>query len=355
MDAELIESISPSSAEVLRLCPLRLRYGRGGAGRFGAGPFARLGNASHVLLARAGRGEFAHLKGEALEAAFAAAWDEAIAHEQAAMQRTGEARFGSLARWRTYEITRARTRLAVEALLKPAPGEQTVSEQELNAFGGRLRGRPDRITLGPHSSVEDFKTGAIYELDEAAEEPRLRESYRRQLLLYAVLVRHAYGRWPNTARVIALTGAVEEFGIEPADALAVAEESLQLLDNYNAAVARHSPPEAMAQPSGLACSTCSYQHQCDPHWSYATAAWRSYLSVEGTVLQRQDFGDGTVALRVDVQRGTRDPGPLVVTRLDTSRFPDLPAAIPGSRVRLTKLRVERGGAAPGWFTSVRVI
>ena len=65
-------------------------------------------------------------------------------------------------------------------------------EEEFSSGGGKLRGRRDRLVEeSSHLVIEDYKTGAIYEVDGTDATQRLKPGYRRQMLMYGAIVSEA--------------------------------------------------------------------------------------------------------------------------------------------------------------------
>jgi hypothetical protein len=78
-----------------------------------------------------------------------------------------------------------------------APLTPSFFNDELTTRNGRLRGRPDHVGIVDGKLVvEDYKSGAILTADDdPAAERRIRDDYRRQLLVYAVLCYETFGVW----------------------------------------------------------------------------------------------------------------------------------------------------------------
>ncbi|MGI8551950.1 MAG: PD-(D/E)XK nuclease family protein [Dehalococcoidia bacterium] len=355
MEAEPLRRVSPSLAEALRLCFLRVLLGRERRGQVaGGGPPARIGVAAHRVLAESAQGRFVGLSGVTFEQAFASSWDEAIGTEEAVMRAAGESHFGMLRHWRSYESVRALVRRAAREIALPGTERQFI-EREFTAHGGVLYGRPDRVIWGQDGIViEDFKTGAIYEIDEG-EDVKLKASYRRQVLLYAAMVAAELGQWPERGRIVALSGEVEELAIDRAEASDTVAQAVDLLNSFNERLRQAKDPNELGEPSEQACSSCAYQAWCEPHWSAATPEWKAYVSIEGPVEVKQLSKNGLGALRISASRGTLVDGRYVAGQLDPLRFREINRAEPGIVVRLTKLRTHGTNFTAGWFTGIRVL
>jgi hypothetical protein len=292
---------------------------------------------------------------EQLKLEFAERWEAAIERQQGEMSRPSERHFGALRHWPTYEVIRAQTWKVISSLDDNGSTIQQFLEREFVGFEGRVRGRPDRVTVGPkEASVEDFKTGSIYETAEGDTQV-LKPSFRRQMLTYSALVHEELDRWPDRASLVALSGEVETFPIDPGEATAAVADSIDLLNAYNSRVDTASTPEDVATPSDLGCRFCPHADSCEPFWTAATERWTGSLAVEGTIVRKETAQNGRIALQVDVQRGTILPGSVLIARLDPVRFPDAEMARPGLRLRATKLRAKQRALESGWFSTLRVI
>jgi hypothetical protein len=151
--------------------------------------------------------------------------------------------------WDGYEIKLARLRKAAgrlhELLLPLGDGVELVTECPLSAADGRLQGRPDLLVRAAGILwLVDYKTGAV--ISRETLEPR--ESYVRQLLLYAYLVSESLGAWPERAVLVPLQGAVVDVPIDPAVCTELAAEALELLASFNAATGGSQPPQPHLRP-----------------------------------------------------------------------------------------------------------
>lgn len=344
-----LEFVSPSSAEVLRSCLLRMWISKQSPGSGTSNPYARLGTMVHEIMEAAAKGA---LSGENAESEFERLWQAALV-KQEALVSSNERHFGPLSRWRTYELTKARAKIAALELGASSLDREQFVETEFVARKGRLRGRPDRVVWENQELViEDYKTGSIYEVDRELS-AELKPSYRRQMLLYAVIVHETLNEWPGHARVIPLSGAVEELSVDAGEALTLAEEVLTLLETYNELVSRGS--DVPASPGERVCGVCPYQLNCEEHWATAHDTWTSYLSTEGMVVGITQAMNGLLSVKLKTSRGNA-PGPtVIVSRLDPLRFPGLDALSIGSVVRITKLRSQGKSCTPGFFTEFGVV
>jgi hypothetical protein len=170
-----------------------------------------------------------------------AAWLKAT--REAADEFVGD---GSLAGepedWPGYELKRARLWRAAKRLhgllVGAGPDVELLSEQALSGADGVLRGRPDLLVRSANGLwLIDYKTGPVLSRD--TREPR--ESYVRQLQLYASLAADALGEWPRRAFLLPLDGPFVEVDIDPASCGVLAQQAVDLLGRFNASAGGPQP------------------------------------------------------------------------------------------------------------------
>lgn len=199
---------------------------------------------------------------------------------------------------------------AVRALLDDAGSAGGIRcEVRLNARGGRLIGRADAvISSGGEKWVIDWKTGLALADGEA------RASYVEQMRLYAAMVHEAEGTRPARAVLISLREGAVEVDVNSHACDAVADEALALLEAYDAGV----PGPQRALPSPSTCAHCPVSALCDGFWSTIAPAWSAEPSWPGEALRGVVSGPpehsaiGSSAVPVTVQRGTVEPGEVLV-------------------------------------------
>lgn len=252
-----LSTVSPSLAEVLRLCPLRAGLSRANsAGQFVLGqPKAWLGTAYHSVLEEAARG--------AATVSHEAAWVAAIdrLHDRA-RQHPLDWRFGSPERWPGYHLVRAMAIMRAREIeaasrnaFRPggAEGGNAAREQWLSGSNGRLVGRPDLVR---GDAVIDYKTGEVHERGDTSV---AKASYVRQLQIYGFLVKESTGRWPARGVLLPMEGPPLEIALEPAACERAAGEAMSLLDQYNRSIESGGAPTRLASPTPEACRWCPYQ------------------------------------------------------------------------------------------------
>ncbi len=350
-----LEATTPTRAEALRVCSLRAALDASPAHQQLAfkGPAVRLGSACHAVLEATAMGYFDSVPPEEFPTAFEQLWREHIGREEEEARRSPlEQHFGPAERWPYHALKRAflyrlaqqlaNARWAARSAEATTRGPEPRVERPYVGFGGRLRGRADHVAQRDgHIEIEDYKSGAIVDASQARE-PEIKAAYRRQLLLYAALHWDETGVWPRTAHAISLQGERASVHVSPAEALALAQETLGLLDAYNRRVAAGAQAEQIARPSQDVCLHCPYKPMCDPFWTAVAPGWEmnGAAYIAGVVATIRDFGQSGHTLEIQAIQGNLPPGRYRLRGLMPQRFPDLGEIADGCRVRVLGARIE---------------
>lgn len=242
---------------------------------FAASPAALIGILAHKVIE--GAHTFPVEKARALatqaerSSASAALWADAERDLLAASRVAGRLRRPR--EWPHYAMKRARAiALAGQIIGDRGSGEaeglEVLLEEECEACDGKLVGRIDRAFKTPDGWViEDLKTGRIRDASGAP-----LPQYRRQLLIYAFLLREVVGEWPRIVRLVPLTGPPYEEPLDPNEAADAVRRSLAELREYNDLVAQHpddthTQMEALANPDPQTCAWCHVRAWCEPYWT----------------------------------------------------------------------------------------
>jgi len=335
-----IPAVSPSLAEVLRLCPLRAGLSRAdGASQFVLGqPKAWLGTAYHSVLENAADGGAA--------AADEAAWLAAISlqHDRA-RRHSLDQRFGPPERWPGYQLVRAMALMRAREFAKASRGAgrsgaseggEAAREQWLSAANGRLVGRPDLIR---GDAVIDYKTGDVHEQGDSS---IAKGSYVRQLQIYALLVKERTGRWPARGVLLPMEGPPFEVAMEPAACERAAADAVSLLEQYNRRMESGGVPARLASPTPEACRRCPYQILCPAFWAAATDSWTGQIGAAAVggcaqAAPRPIHGGAAFALSIAADEGTGPLGELGLAPLNPAVHTSLAKVQTGGRVRVTGL------------------
>lgn len=212
-------------------------------------------------------------------------------------------------------------------------------EHPLTAFDGKLIGRPDAVR---NRDVIDYKTGSLFDEGDGPLPPPPKQSYVRQLRIYAVLVHQHYGWWPRRGLLIPMIGASVEIEISPEECIEEARDALALLDRYNDQVQRPGRPEELASPSIEACKLCSFKLLCNAFWESVGPAWQSMFEgqvIEGVVPDPPNAiqGGAAFSVTIDIQAGTEVPRRIAVAPLSPLLHECLQRIRAGDRVRIVGL------------------
>lgn len=358
LELSRISAVSPSLSEVLRLCSLRAGLGRAsGVDQFVLGnPKAWLGTAYHEVLAAAGQ--------EGKAADVAAVWERVTdEHYQRAQQHSLDKRFGPPERWPGYHLIRAMALVRaaeIASQVKEAAGAARSAgtyspssghERWLSAAGGQIVGRPDAL-LG--DAVIDYKTGSVF---EDGQNQVVKASYVRQLQLYAFLVKEATGSWPRRGLLLPMQGMPIEMQLDPTTCKQVAQEALELLDQYNKIISAENDAHRLANPSPLNCKWCQYQLLCPEFWIAADESWHECSTITAlggaaTARPLPIHGGSALTLQLTVDEGTEprstvDLGPLLLATHST-----LSKVQPATRIRAVGLARRLDGSLSPTATTV---
>jgi RecB family exonuclease len=350
-----IERVSPSLAEELRGCELRVAF-RGDA-RFAAlrrpRPAAALGVVVHDLSERVARGEFDALSSTDAGEALAAAWEAGVAEQAKRLQEAWRPGIPpEPTRWPGYALARVRCLRRLNEQLahvgaSPGRGQaaSTSAEVWVEAPGEPIGGRIDRVEETPAGTqIVDIKSGWTVS-DE------LRPSHRRQLLIYAYLWHAAHGEWPIAASIQRLDGSRITIDVVPAEAIAAAQEALTLLRQYNEQVKSGVSASELARPGSDSCLHCDFKVACDPFISALTPDWQWYRkAIAGQITS--SHGDEQRVIEITVSHSNLD------LNGSTARLIGLPASLagaPGSTLIATDLLPthDSSEARYAWDSTVR--
>jgi RecB family exonuclease len=302
-----ITEISPSLANQLLSCPLRVAFSRDPDHKGWRRPstYTALGNVAHALTEAAFKRRNWSRDPVAAKAELSQFWDAQVADEAAKLARAwAPASPPPPDEWPGYSMTRARTvRRAVKQVMQPS-GQQAAAaprspvagiEIELRDEETGLFGRADRIESdGSSTRVVDLKTGLRQDAPT--------EEQRRQLMLYAVLVHRKSGVWPSAIAVEDATGVQYREHLDPAEATLALGEVLAAVAAFNAA-AQEMDFVATATPDADRCRWCAYRVVCGPYWSALKPEW-GHRAVLGSVTASGTSEEGTyVALTTESPTG----------------------------------------------------
>ena len=202
------------------------------------------------------------------------AWESAVADAvHAAAQHPLDFRFRSPERWPGYFLIRQRalaSAIQVQTRARVGNGAKREftygsrgTERTVETRDGRLSGRPDyyngHTIVEYKSSLPDTsRPGATAVLD----------GYYRQLHLYAAILADLENRWPVAARIVAASGQVSEFRLDPEKCKDEAELALRALGDVNRELSCTTPLAQLASPNSESCARCPFQAVCPAFWRW---------------------------------------------------------------------------------------
>jgi CRISPR/Cas system-associated exonuclease Cas4 (RecB family) len=308
---EAIASLTPSLTEDLRTCKLRLAFRLDPHYKVAPtrSPQSALGTVVHSIAELAAKGAFDNLDPLERATRVDAIWGEHIASQANLLKQ--QSPLGepppperwpghALAKNHALRITarrpsRAKTPRATASVHADLEAEVDIESREL-----RLHGRIDLIEAGAQLEITDLKTGVEYG-DE------IKPPHRRQLLLYAALLRATRGELPSRVNVQRGNGRRVTLQVDAAEVDELVEDTQRLLVDYEAETRNRVVPATLATPSAEGCRTCNYRGTCAPMFQAATPdwGWRN-PNVLGTVTS----SDSSASVRLCATAGTIKPGDI---------------------------------------------
>jgi RecB family exonuclease len=322
--AKALTRLSPSSFETLRACPLRLAFAtQGDGGGSVSSDRQRIGQICHDVLeslVRDGR-----LRSESWSEPLESCFLELLASNEDEMRAAVRGSRLALARLR-----KVAARMG-DFLRQVPPDAQILTEEELTAADGRLYGRVDLIVRSAELHViVDYKTGSF--LEPGTEQ--LKESYERQLMLYACLEAEASGAWPEQALLVPFGAEPVTLRMDPTACLQLLEEVLAALDRWQTWVG--GPPPASASPE--TCGWCPFAARCPAFWAACNTDWADELvAIRGPLASIATTPLGGITLRLDSTEGSV-LGATAVRNIEPTEFDGLADLDEGHAVSFVGLR-----------------
>jgi hypothetical protein len=325
-----LTSVSPATLESLLQCGLRVAFEQDAVFRRWRRPTERsaLGVVAHGLVEDTWRNPKDWKSPADAEADLTQQWDTLIAEQaEILLASWAPARPPPPTHWPGYALTKVRLirRLARQAVAGRArrslrPGDAPATAPAYGETGLRLplvehalfdaatglRGTPDRVEkVDGRLRVVDLKSGVHQHV--------VTDPQRRQLLLYAQLVKANLGRYPDELVVIDVSGreaqvAFNESAVADAVALAVRQR-----DRWNQAVDRAADLSVLARPAASSCGWCPFRIVCRSSWDQWQPEWHIPAAVSGVVIDTQMRPrGGELHLMQDLPTTTTGQGARVV-------------------------------------------
>jgi hypothetical protein len=164
---------------------------------------------------------------------------------------------------------------------------------ELEDPSSGLYGTLDRIEItGGQITVVDLKSGVW--------QREISDDQRRQLLLYAALVRANYGSWPEEVVIETAAGRQTALPVDPQEALNLVDQAIQAVAAFNETSNGGWPAlEQAARPSDENCRHCPARLQCGPYWRALSRDWSYHGAVAGEVTSATLSQDGLATVAIE--------------------------------------------------------
>ena len=264
-----LDQMTPTIWSHMRLCKLRgvLAYTHAAQAWVLHDPRVWLGTAFHRVMQAAARPG-------ATADDFEMVWNAAIADAADAVAKHPlDFRFGSAELWPGYFLVRQRAMASALQVQAKARDRKFVKqnasvgvrgfERRVATQDGRLAGRPDFFN---EYTIIEYKSSLPDRNWPRSTE--ILEEYNRQLRLYAAILVEMDNHWRVNARVVAASGQVRDFSLEPEECKAEAESALQSIADVNWEISRGTPPATLAKPDSVSCGRCPFKAICPAFWKW---------------------------------------------------------------------------------------
>ena len=249
--------------------------------------FAALGTASHRLTERAWSNEFSQVENVDLDEKLFVAWNQEVAIQLQKMQVAwSPSEVSQPQDWPFYSINSRRSirRIKNEIIaFRERGGERRNPdgpwvEHEIHDEDSHLKGTPDRVIFFDECFIiQDLKTG--FKVKEMS------DSHRRQLLLYAHLVRSDTRKNPLKIEVIKSDGQILEENISDVDVDECLQEFRNKTQEFAISVRSGQLSHSIADPNPEVCGHCHYRPVCEPFWTDTKSDWGNSRGIVGRVSQ----------------------------------------------------------------------
>lgn len=328
--------VTPSSAELLLRCPLRLSYANESSPVSIGSPSTWIGDAAHFSLEQLVKER--GLWGESPAEEATRIFDEEVARRVSWGEKDMLGRWGiDPRRWPGFALKRARLARVAERLahlLGNVPPDEVLAEVDYSAFDGRMRGRADLVVNAPSlHAVADYKTGRA--VDEG-HEPL--PAFQRQVRLYCAMEEERSGSFPELGWLIPFDGPIVEVQVDSARCRALADEALDAFARYN----NQAPGQQPGFVSTDNCPTCPYAPICPEFWRTPREGLpEGAEAVRGVAREVRRVELGGVSVLVEPSTSTIETtDPILVRNIPQKDHPAVEAATEGAQVSLVGLVAE---------------
>ncbi len=339
-----IKRLSPTLFDTLKQCSLRAGLRNVKAQQTTRGSKAALlGTLVHQVLEEA---VSVYQAPEDVRAAAEKIWDRAkTGMEQKLHASPLDRSLLPIERWKRYAILRERTlRRYVDIASGQGPSETQViaRERQFRSATDEFTGKPDLILRRANGLViVDYKSTEFS--DDAHEQEKKIESWRQQILFYAVLIKRAFGEWPVAGEIRLLNTEVIPISIDPIAAEGVMAEAQVLKSKFNAKIDADVPQSTLAQYSADNCKFCEFKGACDTFWEQTPPPdpeTDEYGYITGTVSKITTGRSGISSLVIESEKSDGSSQTWQISHLSNTQFEDLETLKQGDSVRLIDFKID---------------
>jgi hypothetical protein len=259
---ESIKFISPSSALYWEKCPLIAVFSKEYKTQqfFPKHPDTDLGSLIHSFLEN--KGEWNIDSGDAFEEK----WSVEIEKIDYAYKRSQLQKIYSPIKWsaKYYAVKKLllKNNLLNRNTSKPkGTSSITIENEEWIDDGKDIGGKPDRIVLNSEKKIIeiiDYKTGNIFEF--VNKKKVIKESYIRQILLYAYIIKNKQGFFPKCF-IVDIQGTKHEIAVDEIMLAESYDSAIKIKNRINDAIQK-SDTKSLANPDLKNCMYCNYRPVC---------------------------------------------------------------------------------------------
>ncbi|HDX9659957.1 TPA: PD-(D/E)XK nuclease family protein [Bacillus toyonensis] len=286
----------------MRRCPLREVLIQSNVGiLLPSSPNTHFGTIAHQLLAKAGRGRIPSI--DMIESE----WETLVASlEKRLIDSKLERHLVPIENvLQRYEV-RKKVLFKTAAKLMPrgdySPSSISVSaERWVETSDKILGGYIDRVTfINGKYEIIDFKTGTIL----VPGTTDVKEEYKYQMMLYAVIMFENLGTWPISLKLKKLDQDFYEIPFKTQDCLELKEQASQLFKGVNDIIKQANGIEelqyVLANPTVENCLYCGFRPVCNPYWKKKGAFVKNekFSDIRGKLVSLQLLGNGTYLIKI---------------------------------------------------------
>ena len=338
-----ITKLSPTMFSILKGCPLRAGLRQAKAQRTTPkSKAALLGTIVHRVLEKASS---LHDDSENVRIQASATWDEMVGQTEADLRTSSlDRHLLPIRKWKKYFLLRERTIRRCEEIVSNRNSSETKvvsSERKLSSDREGLTGKPDLVLRRSDGLVIiDYKSSVLPQ-EEHAQQEKI-ESWRRQILFYAVMAYAEFGEWPVAGEIRLMNKEVIPIPIDPESAIAITEEAETLRQDYNARIKAEALHSELARYSAEGCAFCEFKAGCDTFWQknpQPTPGIEVYGCLSGRILKIASTESGVSSLVIESEKANGASQRWEITNLSMGQFENLSELTKGDTVRLLNFSI----------------